>query len=88
MEYKVTHLPERQRFETIVDGYTGSVKYRLDEDSLDVMHTNVPVPIEGRGVAAALVKSAYDYARENNLKCEASCGYAVAWLRRHPEYME
>jgi len=88
MEYTIIHLPEMERFETTVDDFTGFVKYRLLNNSLDILHTIVPVPIEGQGVASALVRNAYDYAKENGMKCKATCPYAVAWLRRHPEYVE
>ena len=39
-----------------------------------------------RGIASALVKAAYDYARCKCLKPVATCSYAVIWLQRHPEY--
>ena len=42
-------------------------------------------PIEGRGIAATLVKAAYDYALANGMKPKATCSYAVRWLERHPE---
>lgn len=87
MEYKITHYPEKMRFETTVDGVTAFVQYRLSGDKLDIIHTIVPPAIEGRGVAGALVKYAYDYAIEKGLKPLATCSYAVAWLHRHPDYV-
>ena len=45
----------------------------------------MPQPIEGRGIAAALVKAAYAYALANGMKPKATCSYAVKWLERHPE---
>lgn len=87
MEYKITHYPEKMRFETTVDGVTAFVQYRLSGDKLDIIHTIVPPAIEGRGIAAALVKHAYDYAIENGMKPLATCSYAVAWLHRHPDYV-
>lgn len=68
MEYNIIHLPAKYRFETEVDGYTAYVQYRLSNDTLNIIHTIVPKPIEGRGIAAALVKHAYTYAKGNNLK--------------------
>lgn len=88
MEYTVVHLPDMQRFETTVDEYTGFVTYRVGNKSLDILHTIVPIAIEGQGVASSLVRTAYDYARENGMRCKATCPYAVAWLRKHPEYVE
>lgn len=88
MNYEIKHLPERNMFVTEVDGETASVVYRRFENYLDIVHTYVPAPIEGRGVAAALTKAAYQYALDNNLKCQATCSYAVRWLNRHPEFMD
>lgn len=85
MDYKITHQPEQHLFRTEVDGRTAFVEYRLIDDSLDIIHTIVPPPIEGRGIAAALVKATYEYAKENGLKPKATCWYAARWLERHPE---
>lgn len=88
MEYHITHLPRKNRFVTEVDGETGYVEYTIYEDYLNIAHTYVPREIGGRGVAAALVEATYTYALENNLKPQATCSYAVLWLRRHPEFMK
>jgi len=85
MEYNIVHQPGQQLFKTEVEGRTAFVQYRLIEGSLDIIHTQVPIPLEGRGIAGALVKAAYDYALDNGLKLKATCSYAVKWLERHPE---
>lgn len=85
MDYKITHQPEQHLFRTEVDGRTAFVEYRLFDDYLDIIHTIVPPPIEGRGIAAALVKATYEYAKENGFKPKATCWYAARWLERHPE---
>ena len=82
MDYKIIHQPEQHLFKTEVDGRTAFVQYRLLGDSFDITHTIVPRPIEGRGIAAALVKAAY---AANGMKPKATCSYAVRWLERHPE---
>lgn len=86
MEYDIVHYPEKHRFELKRDGMAAFVQYRLVGNNLDVIHTIVPEPLEGQGIAAALVKAAFDYALENQLKPRATCSYAVAWLKRHKEY--
>ena len=53
MDYKITHQPEQKLFKTEVDGRTAFVEYRLLGDYLDIIHTIVPKPIEGCGIAAA-----------------------------------
>lgn len=85
MEYIINHQPEQHLFTTEVDDYIAYVEYSLENGSLDILHTIVPPPIEGRGIASALVKKAYEYAAEQGLKPKATCWYAVKWLERHPE---
>lgn len=87
MDYIIIHHPEQKMFKTEVDGYIAYVEYRLKGSDLDVIHTIVPKPLEGRGIAAALVKAAYDYALANDLTPKATCSYAVRWLERHPFLM-
>ncbi|GAE85289.1 GNAT family N-acetyltransferase [Bacteroides reticulotermitis] len=85
MDYKIIHQPEQNMFKTEVDGRTAFVQYRLLGNYFDIIHTIVPKPIEGRGIASALVKAAYAYAIANGMIPKATCSYAVTWLERHPE---
>ena len=82
----IRHLEDRQRFVVEVDGHTAHVDYQIEDGGLDIRHTIVPEEIGGRGIASALVKATYDYARSHNLKPVATCSYAVRWLEKHPEY--
>ena len=87
MDYKIIHQPEENLFKTEVDSQTAFVQYRLLGDYFDIIHTIVPKPLEGKGVAAALVKAAYEYAVAHGMKPKATCSYAVKWLERHPEML-
>lgn len=84
----IRHIPQTHRFETTVNGFTAFVNYQVVNGALDILHTIVPVPIEGQGIASALVREAYEYAKSNGLKCKATCSYAVAWLRRNPTFAD
>lgn len=85
MEYEIRHQPEQHLFSIQMDGLTAFVQYRLIGDSLYIIHTLVPQPLEGKGIAAALVKATYDFGLRNGWKPKATCSYAVKWLERHPE---
>ena len=67
-EYEVTHRPERNRFELEKNGMTAFVEYEVEDGTLDIMHTIVPPPLEGKGIAAALVEATYKYAAGQGLK--------------------
>lgn len=86
MEYNIVHHPEKYRFEVNLNDLTAFVQYRLVGNNLDIIHSIVPRPLEGQGIAASLVKAAFDYALVNELQPRAICSYAVAWLKRHQEY--
>lgn len=85
---KVTHRPGRNRFETEENGLTAFLEYLPYDGGLDLIHTIVPGPMQGRGAGAALVRAALEYARTHRLKVIPSCPYVAAYLKRHPEEAE
>ncbi len=87
MEYKIIHDAARNRFEIEQDDLVAYVEYRVEKGGIfDILHTVVPKPLEGRGIAAALVSRAYEHAFHQGLHLKATCSYAEAWLRRHPDF--
>lgn len=85
---QIVEHPERQRFTTVVDGHEAELDYQLQGSTMVITHTGVPTVIGGRGVAAALVKAAFDVARERTWTVVPACSYAAVWVRRHPEYAD
>ncbi|MDE7403221.1 MAG: N-acetyltransferase [Muribaculaceae bacterium] len=51
-----------------------------------INHTFVDPSLRGEGVAGKLVKLAADHIIAEGNKLAATCSYAVAWFKRHPEY--
>jgi predicted GNAT family acetyltransferase len=82
---QVRHNAEAHRFEALLDGDLARADYRRHGDVMRLVHTEVPVRFEGRGVASALVRAALDYARAEKLRVEPACSYVVSYMRRHPE---
>lgn len=85
MTLQIQHLPARGRFQTLVEGRTCVADYHLDRGVMTITHTEVPPPLEGRGIAAALVQALLDHARANDLKVRPLCSYARVYMRRHPD---
>lgn len=86
MEHEICHFPENFKFETVVDGHACYVRYCPCPEGIKITSTYVPQQVEGRGIAAALVKSALDYAACSGFKVVPLCSYVVAYIKRHPEY--
>lgn len=81
----VKHDVAAQRFETRVDGHLCEADYELIDGVMWMTHTGVPRALEGRGIAAQLVKAALDHARAQGLKVRPSCSYVRVYMQRHPE---
>jgi predicted GNAT family acetyltransferase len=81
----ITHHPEAQRFETVVDGQRCVADYQLIDQVVWMTHTGVPRALEGRGIAARLVAAALDWARAEGLRVHPRCSYVAVYMRRHPE---
>lgn len=84
----IVHQPEIGRFGVVVDGLQCEADYQLDGSTVRMTHTGVPRLLEGRGIAAALVKTALSWAREQGYKVEPMCSYVRVYIRRHPEWQD
>ncbi|ODT34527.1 MAG: GNAT family N-acetyltransferase [Lautropia sp. SCN 70-15] len=85
MRVEVRHNEAASRFEATVEGLLCRADYRLDGGTMRVFHTEVPRALEGRGIAAGLVRAAFDHAAQHGLKVDPVCSYVRVWARRHPE---
>lgn len=81
----VVHHPEGSRFEAALPQGIAVCAYRLQAGMMLLTHTEVPPALEGRGIAAQLVRVALDWARAEGLKVRPLCSYVAAYMRRHPE---
>lgn len=86
MDYTIIHNETSHRFETELEGHTASIEYVLRDSTINILHTWVPQPIGGRGIAAALTKYALEFARQNKLSVIPSCSYTRTYITRHEEY--
>ena len=82
---EIRHNAAKSRFEATVDGQTSFAAYDRDDDVLRINHTSVPPSLQGRGIGAAVVRAALDYARTNGLKVEPWCSYVRTYMKRHKD---
>lgn len=87
MEYKVTHNKNASKFYSVNEGKESVLNYiMVDNNTMNMIHTYVPVELRGRQIAASLVKAGLEYAEENNLKVIPSCSYARTYINRNVDY--
>ena len=84
-DYRIDHNAAAHRFETRIDGWLCHCDYRLVDGVLHLTHTEVAPALEGRGIAAALVRAALAWAAQQGFKVLPRCSYVRAYMQRHPE---
>ena len=84
--YEIHHDPVARRFTALVDGLQAEVTSYYDGDVVVINHTGVPRPIEGRGIASALVRAVFEFARDAGTKVRPACSYAATWVEKHHQY--
>jgi predicted GNAT family acetyltransferase len=78
------------RYRALLEGEeAGFVDYDpIGADGVLLKHTEVHRRYEGRGFGSRLVASMLDDARRRGKAVVPVCPYAIAFLRRHPEYRD
>jgi predicted GNAT family acetyltransferase len=82
----VIHNEAAHRFEAQVGDLRARIDYRRFPDRIVFTHTEVPPPLEGRGLAAKLTRVALDFARASHLRVVPLCPYVASYIREHVEY--
>jgi predicted GNAT family acetyltransferase len=76
------------RFEIERNGDVAYLDYSLAGDTLVLSHTEIPEKLRHMGLSSALAKTAFDWAREHNLKVDIVCPTVQQYVAKHPEYSE
>lgn len=77
--------PTQHRFEMWVDGHLAMVEYRDAGGTLDLVHTEVPEALSGRGIGSRLAQGVFDLLRASGRKAIVTCSFLKAWTARHPD---
>jgi predicted GNAT family acetyltransferase len=85
VEIPIRDNRENHRFEAEVEGHLAIVDYNLSDRRIVVAHTEVPKPIEGRGIASALYRAVLAQAREEGRLVVPVCPVFALYVKRHAE---
>ena len=66
------------RYELAVDGHTAATYYKIADNVITFVHTEVPPELGGKGIGSKLVKGALDQVRAEGLKVIAQCPFVKA----------
>jgi hypothetical protein len=89
MDSSVVDNPAASRYELWADGeFAGFVDYRLRDQVISLVHTEVDPRFQGAGLATHLARFSLDDARKRHLAVLPFCPYIQAWITKHPEYTD
>ena len=89
MELQVTDNPKQEQYEIRADGeLAGFIQYHLRDGVIAFLHTETDPGFRGHGVAARLVRSSLEAARERHLAVLPYCPFVQRWMTEHPEYAD
>ncbi len=81
----VTDNQAASRFEISDGGHLAELRYHRNGNRLTLIHTEVPVELEGRGFGGRLVTAAVDRAAREGLTIVPFCPFARRWLESHAD---
>ncbi len=85
-EIKIT---DNNRFELEFEESIAFIEFdKIEPNILDLLHTEVPKAIAGKGIGSKLVSNALQYCKDNELKIIPSCSFIAKYIDKHPEWKE
>ena len=85
---EVTNNAEKHRFELAVEGHIAATYYKIDDDVITFIHTEVPPELGGKGIGSKLIRGALDQVRMGGLKVVPQCPFVKAFIEKHPDYQD
>ncbi len=77
----------KSRFEIEQDGQISYLEFETDGHGwMTIWHTEVAKGLRGKGIGLELVTTAFQYAKENELRVDVICPLASHLVEKHPEF--
>ncbi len=82
----VKHDPERKRFVVRMEDHEAFSEYIPLPDRIIFTHTEVPSPLEGKGIASLLAKAGLEWVKSEGKQIVPLCPFIAGYMARHPEW--
>ncbi len=72
----------------IADGFIAAAYYRIENDAVILVHTEVPFEYSGQGIGSRLADGVFDLIRQSGRKVVPKCTFMAKFSASHPEYRD
>jgi hypothetical protein len=84
--YTLINNEVAKRYEFQVEDQLAFVEYIKTKDKIFLTHTEVPTPLEGKGIGSSLIKLTLEDVDAKGLTLVPLCPFVAAYIKRHPEW--
>ena len=86
-EYELIDNVDGKQYEFHIREYVPYIEYMKSKNGeIYFTHTEVPIPLEGKGVGSQLVAKSLADVERQGLKLVPLCPFVAAYIQRHPEW--
>jgi predicted GNAT family acetyltransferase len=78
----------QQRYELAVEGHIAATYYKVEDNVITFIHTEVPPELGGKGIGSKLIRGALDQVRADGLKVIAQCPFVKAFIEKNADYQD
>lgn len=86
MTEKIVKNQAAQRYELQIGDHLAFARYHEVDGVVQILHVEAPPELRGTGAAGRLMDGMMRQIKTEGRKAYPICTYALAWLRKHPEY--
>ncbi len=87
-ESTINHSPEKREFEMTIEGKIAKVNYTLKNETLYLIHSEIPYELRGKGLGKILVEKTFEYIQEHQLKAVPVCSYTKKVARENDKWRD
>ncbi|MBP1888241.1 GNAT family N-acetyltransferase [Sinorhizobium mexicanum] len=84
----VVDNPEAKHFELAVGDIVAVAYYKIENDRIILLHSEVPQEFSGRGIGTKLAEGVFEQLRARGRRVIAKCAFIARFASRHPEYAQ
>jgi len=86
MDAHVVDNPEIKRFELAIGDIVAVAYYKIENDRIILLHTEVLEEFSGRDIGTKLAEGVFEQLRVSGRRVIAKCAFMARFASRHPEY--